>query len=201
MFVNIYASNKPENIRGIMLWSAIALFVGYQILNVFVPNSEMILYVWILDSATTAVALWIFAADAWAGIWRSMPRPRDFPIVGIWLKVLSAELQSINAIIYRLSGKPDWWLNNELLGGIILLSVVAVVCHVCTPGTVEEDGNPVVPRRNQYALAIGFGIAVFAVGALIASKPVIGPYLERSRPWIGDWWQTGIRLVPGASPT
>lgn len=203
MFVNIYADNRPETIRGIIIWATAALCVGYQILNIFVPNEDMIIYVRILDVAATAVALWIFAPDAWGGILRRTPVPRDFLIVGIWLKFLSSELQGIYAIIYRLGGAPKWFLNNELLPYIIILGIVAVVCHVCTPGALDaRDGRPAVPRRNQYGLAIGFGCAVLTVGLLIASKPDVLPWLERSRPYIGDWWRTGelhLWKVPASS--
>lgn len=192
MFVNIYADNRPETLRSIIIWAAAVLFIGYQILNAFVPNEDMIIYVRILDVAATAAALWIFAPDAWGGIIRKSPEPRDFLIVGIWLKFLSSELQGIYAIIYRLGGAPRWFLNNELLPGVIMVGVIAVVCHVLAPGAIgARDGRPAVPRRNQYGLAIGFGCAVLMVGALIASKPDVQPWLERTRPYIGDWWRTG----------
>lgn len=186
MFVNIYASNKPETIKSIIVWAAGFLLVGYQILNVFVPNADMIIYARILDTAATAVALIIFFPDTWHGFWRAIPKPRDFLIVGIWLKFLSAELQSIYALLYRLGGSPAWWLNNELLGVTVLISVIAVVCHVATPGTVEG----VVPRRNQYGLAIGFGAALLVILSFVANKPDIAPWLEMTRPYISDWWKS-----------
>ncbi|WP_147027136.1 hypothetical protein [Methylobacterium oxalidis] len=192
--MNIYADNRPENIKSIILWAAALLFLGYTVINAFVPNGEMVVYVRILDVAATAVALWIFAKDAWIGVLRPVPKPRDFLIVGIWLKFLSAELLGIYALVYRLAGTPAWFLNNELLSPIILISVIAVVLHVCTPGTI--DG--VVPRRNQYALAIGFGAAVLITGFMIASKPDLQPYLERTRPYIGDWFRTGE--IPSGPP-
>ncbi|UMY16681.1 hypothetical protein MMB17_18640 [Methylobacterium organophilum] len=200
--MNIYADNRPETIRSIIIWASAVFFTGYQILNVFVPNGEMILYVRILDVAATAVALWIFAPDAWGGFLRRTPIPRDFLIVGIWLKFLSSELQGIYAILYRLGGAPQWFLNNELLPWVIMIGIVAVVLHVCTPGALDErDGRPAVPRRNQYALAIGFGCAVLMVGALVASKPDVQPWLERTRPYIGDWWKTSFLSPAGAPPT
>ena len=197
VFVNIYADNRPETLRSIIIWAAAVLFIGYQILNAFVPNEDMIIYVRILDVAATAVALWIFAPDAWGGIIRKSPEPRDFLIVGIWLKFLSSELQGIYAIIYRLGGAPRWLLSNELLPLSIMVGVIAVVCHVLAPGAIgARDGRPAVPRRNQYGLAIGFGCAVLMVGSLIASRPDIRPWLDQARPYISDWWKTGL-LIKG----
>lgn len=198
-FVNIYAHNEPETLKSIILWAVVILFIGYQTINVFVPNEDMIIYVRVLDIAFTAVALVLFAPDAWLGIWRKVPKPRDFLIVGIWLKFFSAEWQSVNAVLYRLAGTPKWLLNNELLPWAIMVGIVAVVCHICTPGAVrKEGGSPAVPRRNFYALAISSGIAVLIVGLIIVNKPDIGPLMERIRPYIGDWWRTGF--VPGGVP-
>lgn len=199
LFVNVYAHNEPETLKSIILWAACVLFIGYQVLNVFVPNEDMIIYVRVLDIAFTAVALVLFAPDAWLGLWRRVPKPRDFLIVGIWLKFFSAECQSINAVLYRLAGTPKWLLNNEFLPLAIMVGIVAVVCHVCTPGSVkEEGGSPAVPRKNLYALAIGSGFAVLMVGIFIVSKPDVGPFMERARPYIGDFWKTGF--VPGGVP-
>lgn len=44
-----------------------------------------------------------------------------------------------------------------------------------------------MPRRSRVALGIGVGAAVLVVGAIIATRPDIGPAIERTRPWIGDW--------------
>ncbi len=200
-FFNIYqgkrvTERRPETIRNLIVFAAIGLFIGYQVINVFIPNAEMIIYVRILGIAANATALYIFAGDAWRGVWRATPLPRDFLICGIWLKFLADFLQGIYALVYRLAGTPAWFLNSEILSPIIMLGVVAVVLHMCVPGTVEG----VVPRRNQYALAAGFGIAVLLVGFLIASKPDIRPYIERARPYISDWWRTGSVEPPAGKP-
>lgn len=70
---------------------------------------------------------------------------------------------------------------------IVLASVVGAVLHVVAPGSV--DG--VVPRRNRLALGAGVGLAVLVVMALLITRPDIKPVIERTRPYIGDWFRTG----------
>lgn len=191
MFHGIYNDNRPENVKGIIILSAAFLFVGSQLLNLFIPNNELIIYARILDVSATAAALFIFAKDCWIGIMRAVPRPRDFLICGIWIKFLSAEILGIYALMFRLADNPAWFLNNELITPTICLSVIAVVLHLCTPGTVEG----VVPRKNQYALAVGIGVGVLLCGVLLASKPNIAPFINDLRPWIGDWWRTSLSAI------
>lgn len=190
MFLNIYqgkrvTESRPEDIRSIILWTGLLLFIGYQAINAFVPNGEMIVYVRILDISATTAALYIFARDAWKGLWRKVPRPRDFLIAGIWLKFFSAWLIGIYGVVYRLSGEPKWLFNNEILPVALFIGVIAVVLHVCTPGTAGS-----VPRKSQYALAISLAAATLLAGFLIASKPDIRPWVETLRPYIADWWRT-----------
>ena len=197
MFVNIYQgdTSKPETIRSIIVWAAVLLFIGYQIVNAFVANGEMIIYVRILDISATTAALYIFARDAWKGLWRRAPRPRDFLITGIWLKFFSAWLIGIYGVVYRLAGEPKWLFNNEILPLALMIGIVAVVLHICTPGTAGA-----VPRRSQYALAVSLGAATLIAGFLVASKPDIRPWVEPLKPWISDWWRTGEVKAPVEKP-
>jgi len=52
-------------------------------------------------------------------------------------------------------------------------------------------------RRSRIALGICVGAAVLVVGA---TRPDIGPAIERTRPYIGDWWRTGALPFGGATP-
>ncbi|MFY9294033.1 MAG: hypothetical protein WAP03_25565 [Methylorubrum rhodinum] len=67
--------------------------------------------------------------------------------------------------------------------------------HVCAPGLIAGE----VPRRQLIVFGVWVGLAVPLVGAVLATRPDIGPVIERARPWIGDWWRTGA--VPGTAPT
>lgn len=61
-----------------------------------------------------------------------------------------------------------------------------------------SDGE--VLRRSRIALGLGVGAAVLVVGAILTTRPDIGPAIERARPWIGDWWRTGEILSGGSAP-
>lgn len=188
-------NDGPTGIRQVLYLTGLLLFVGYQCVNVFVPNADMIVATRILAAAFYSVVVYAYAGDAWAAVRRPVPTKADFLIVGIWLSFLSHLMQTVYAAIYRLADAPQWLLNAEIVPVIVLISMLGAVCHVAATGSVNGE----VPRRSRIALGVGVGAAVLIVGAVVATRPDIGPAVERARPWIGDWWKTGF--VPGGVPT
>ncbi|CAO4133400.1 hypothetical protein OFEAOIEE_LOCUS1127 [Methylorubrum extorquens] len=79
----------------------------------------------------------------------------------------------------------------------MLFSMMAAVLHVAATGSIDGE----VPRRSRIALGICVGAAVLVVGAVVATRPDIGPAIERTRPYIGDWWRTGELPFGGPSPS
>lgn len=191
----IYNDESPERIRGTIYLSILLLFVGYQLINIVVPNADMILATRVLATGFYSAVLYVYWRDAWTALRKPDPRRSDFLIVGIWASFLSHWCQNLYSLAYRLAQAPQWLLTAEVVSPIVMLSVVAAVLHVAAPGAV--DGT--VPRRNRIALGVGVGIAALAVAALMAARPDIRPLIERTRPFIGDWFQTGM-MPPGAPP-
>ncbi|GEL44188.1 hypothetical protein MEX01_47790 [Methylorubrum extorquens] len=190
-------NDGPSGIRQILWLTALLLFTGYQIVNVFVPNADMIVATRILAAAFYSVVVYAYAGDAWAAVRRPVPTKADFLIVGIWLSFLSHLAQTVYAAIYRLADAPQWLLNAEIVPVIVLLSMMAAVLHVAATGSIDGE----VPRRSRIALGICVGAAVLMVGAIVATRPDIGPAIERTRPYIGDWWRTGEIPYAGPAPT
>lgn len=187
----------PEGIRQILYLTALVLIVGYQGFNAFVPNADMIVATRILAAGFYSVVVWAYAGDAWAAIRRPVPTKADYLILGIWLSFLSHLGQTVYATLYRLANAPQWLLNAEIVPIIVLFSMLASVLHVCATGAVDGE----VPRRSRIALGLCVGAAVLLVGAILATRPDIGPAIERTRPWIGDWWKTGEIWSGGPAPT
>ena len=183
----IYNDNRPEGVRGTIYLSCLLLFAGYQLINAFVPNSDMIVGVRLLAMSIYGGVCYIYAKDAWIAFRAAKPERTDFLILGIWLSFFSQFLQNVYAVTARLAGMPAWFLNSEILGPCVLISVVAGILHIAMPDALRGQ----VPRRNRYALGLGVACAVLVLGAVTASKPDINPYLEPLRPWIGDFWHTG----------
>lgn len=123
------------------------------------------------------------------------PQKSAFLVVGIWLSFLSRLLQTIDAIVHRLADAPPWLLNAEIVPFTGQASILAAMLHIVATGAIEGE----VPRRSQVALGISVGLAVILLGAILATRPDVGPIIERARPWIGDGWRTGE--LPGAVPT
>lgn len=209
----IYNDTRPEGIRGTIYLSTLLLFAGYELVNVFTPNSDMIVAARILAASIYGAVIYIYAPDAFLALRRPIPYPipeetddqmrqyilrlerervrQDFLILGIWLSFLSQFLQAVYAVLARLAGMPRWFVDSEILGHAVLISVVGGILHLTIPGVV--DGN--VPRRNRFTLGAGVAVAILIVGAVTASKPNIGPQLDLLRPWIGDWWGTTL-IIP-----
>lgn len=190
----IYNDPRPEQIRGTIYFSALILFAGYQCLNAFVPNADLILATRTLAVGFYTAVLYIYGPDAWRALTAPKPKRSDFLIVGIWVSFASHDAQSLYSILYRLA-PSQWLLNSEVVSPIVLLAVIGAILHISAPGAV--DGT--VPRRNRMALGFGVGIATIMVAVLLVTRPDIGPLLERTRPWIGDWWSTGALLGNPAS--
>lgn len=185
----------PEGIRGVLYLTALVLFLGYQTINVFVPNADMIVAARILAAGFYSAVIYVYAPHAWEAVRRPKPEGADFLVVGIVLSFLSHLGQTVYAIVYRLAEAPKWLLNAEVVAPIVLLSMLAATLHVCAPGLIAGE----VPRRQRIVFGVWVGLAVLLVGAVLATRPDIGPVIERARPWIGDWWRTGA--VPGTVPT
>lgn len=191
----IYDQKGPEHIRGAIWLTVLFLGVGYAIINAFVPNSDMNIAIGVLQASAATMVVYIYGKDAWQALKKREPARTDFLIVGIVLAWLSTDGQAILAVLFRLAGMPAWFVNSELYAPIRLLSVVAAVLHVSAPGAV--DG--LVPRKNRLAMGLGLGGAVLIVLVLLWQRPDMGPLIERTRPYIGDFWNQSLHMLPGAS--
>lgn len=189
----LYSDNEPSLIRGRLWFSFLVLFVGYNIVNVFVQNPDMIIACRIIQASTSVVVLYVYFEDAWVGFKKAVPAREDYLIVGIWLAWLATFLQAMFSVMWRLAGGPDWLTNAEINAPFIILSVLGGMLHVSAPGAL--DG--VVPRKNRVAMGMAFGVSLAIVTGLFATRPNIGPMIERARPYIGDFWgNSAERLAP-----
>lgn len=187
----ILSLNRPDRIRQTILACVVALFLGYQGINAFVPNADMILATRVLAAGFYMALLYVYGPDAWLALRTATPKRSDFLVVGIWIGFASHFWQDVYSIVYRLA-PSEWLLNAEIISPGILLSAIAVVLHVSAPGAV--DGT--VPRRNRIALGAGVGVATLLVGLLLVTRPDIRPFVDGLRPWIGDFWHTGGLSAP-----
>jgi len=194
----IYNDDRPERIRGAIYLTTILLFILYQAINAFVPNADMIVAVRVLACSVYAAVIYVYGRDAWVAVSTPDPKRSDFLIVGIVLSFMSHFGQSAYAIAYRLADAPAWLLNAEVIAPVVILSMVAGVLHVTAPESIEGT----VPRRNRYALGAFVGLAVLMLGVLLTTRPDVRPWIDRARPYIGDFWHTGeMNVGRGAPPT
>lgn len=183
----IYDSDRPENIRSIIGWLVGTLAFGYLLLNVFTPNADMNIGIDVLLSVMSIAALTYYAGAAIRAILTSSRAYIDYLIVAIALSWLSQGGQAALRVIARLSKFDPAFVNNELFGILKLASVVAAVCHILPRGAA--DG--VVPKSNTATVLSAFVIAAILAVVVVATKPDPRLFIERSRPYIGDWFRPG----------
>lgn len=184
----IYDKEGPYTIFERVSVAVILLTLGYETLNVFISNAEMLKYWRILGVASYAVSLYIFAPDCWVGMFKRPPRPRDYVICAIWLKFFGDWLFALHSLVFRLAGEPRWMLNNELLPGILNVGMIAVYLHISSPGQNGEG----VPQRNRYAMAYGIGASILLIGLVATGYPSIAPIVNSACPYLSDWFGTDL---------
>lgn len=186
-----------ENIRGVIWWTVIFMGAGFLALNAFHPNNDVNIAVDILIGVMSTMALSFYIFTAIKAVWTGSRAHVDYLIVGIALSWLSQDGQAWLRVISRLSGFDPAFVNSELFAPIKLLSVVAAVLHVVPKGAA----NGVVPRGNSAAVAASFVVAAVIATLVLTFKPNPKPYIDMMPGWSRDFFQTGGRAVPGASPS
>ena len=189
---SIYDSDKPENIRSIIAWLIGFLTFGYIALNAFVPNGDMNIGIDVLLTVMALSALSYYIAAALRAIISGSRVYIDFLIVAISLSWLSQGGQAALRVITRLSGFDPAFVNNELFGVFKLMSVIAAVLHILPRGAA--DG--VVPKSNTATVLGSFLFAAVLAVTVVVTKPDPKPLIDRSLPWIGDWFRSGEIRVP-----
>ena len=176
----IYNGRTPELIKGRIWLTVLLIFALFGVVNVFTPNADLIIASHVMRLSASAVVVYVYWPEAWAGVRAAEPERSDYLIVGIVFSFLSNMLQSLFSLIGRMGGLPKWWLDSQLVGPTLLLSVLAAVLHVSAPDAVKKQ----VPKRNRIAMGFAFGATILAVASLGVTQPDIGPYLEKARPYL-----------------
>lgn len=183
----IYDPKEPQKIRDLIFLTVVVCGFGYAVINMFVPNEDMIIACRVLQAAASVMVLAVYGSDAIRALRTPTPSRTDFLLLGIscgWLASLS---QSLYSILYRLAGAPAWMLTIEIVAPTVLLSVIGALLHVAAPGAF--DGN--LPRRNKIAIGAMFGAAALVVFGLLVYRPDISDWVERTPWWLRDMWETG----------
>lgn len=182
-----YDWNGPEGIKDRAILAAILIFMVVGVLDVFLPNADVILLARILQAAGAATVVVIYWPDFIEAIRSEEPELGDFLIFGVTIGWAATFCQAMFVIVFRLSGNP-WWLANSDLNLLwIASSILSSVMHVIAPGAVRNE----VPRRNRIGLGIGTFAGIFCACSLMVAKPDIGAYVELARPYIADVLKSG----------
>jgi hypothetical protein len=183
----IYDSKDEKGLKDKAIFSAIIIFVVVGILDVFLPNADVILLARTLQAAGAATVVVIYWPDFIASLRMDEPQLGDFLIFGVTIGWMATFCQAIFVIIFRLAGNPWWFANSDLNLIWIATSILSAVMHVIAPGMIRGE----VPRRNRIGLGVGTFMGVFIACSVMLIKPDLTVALERARPYIADIFGNG----------
>lgn len=190
----LYSDATPETIRSRVVFSSIMIIGVFLMLDVFVPDGDLIIAGRIFQASTAASVVVVYYPDARLAWKSNSPEVGDYLIVGITIGWGATFCQAMFSVIFRLAGQPWWFANADVNSLWILMSSISGWLHILAPGAV--DG--VVPRRNRIGLGVGIGLAVCATCLVLWSRPNIAPFLEFFRPVLEDTVGWSIRTIQKA---
>jgi hypothetical protein len=186
----IYDSKGEKGLRDKAIFSAILIFAVVGVLDVFLPNGDVILLARTLQAAGAATVVVVYWPDFVAALRTDEPQLGDFLIFGVTIGWMATFCQAIFVIIFRLSGNPWWFANSDLNLIWIATSILSAVMHVIAPGMIRGE----VPRRNRIGLGVGTFMGVFLAISVMLIKPDLTNALESIRPYISDIFGSGPSL-------
>ncbi|MEE7438885.1 hypothetical protein [Methylobacterium oryzae] len=182
-----YDFNGEERLKDKAIFAAIIIFAVVGVLDVFLPNADVILLARTLQAAGSATVVVVYWPDFVEALRSKEPELGDFLIFGVTVGWMATFCQAMFVIIFRLSGNPWWFANSDLNLLWIAMSILSSVMHVIAPGLVRNE----VPRRNRIGLGIGTFLGVFLACSVMLIKPDLTEALERARPYISDVFKSG----------
>ena len=183
----IYDQQGRQTLKDKAIFAAILIFAVVGILDVFLPNADVILLARTLQAAGAATVVVIYWPDFVAALRTDEPELGDFLIFGVTIGWMATFCQAIFVIIFRLSGNPWWFANSDLNLLWISTSILSAVMHVIAPGMIRGE----VPRRNRIGLGVGTFMGVFLACSVMLIKPDLTAAMNYARPYISDVFGTG----------
>ncbi|WP_267422461.1 hypothetical protein [Methylobacterium sp. GC_Met_2] len=183
----IYDFRGTEALKDKAIFAAIIIFALVGVLDVFLPNADVILLARTLQAAGSAIVVVVYWPDFIEALRTKKPELGDFLIFGVTIGWMATFCQAIFVIVFRVSGNPWWFANSDLNLLWIAMSILSSVMHVIAPGLVRNE----VPRRNRLGLGIGTFLGVFLACSVMLIKPDLAGVLEMARPYIADVFKSG----------
>jgi hypothetical protein len=160
------------------LWTAIALWSAFWVVEPFVEHHEYLFDV--MNALSVSVGIGILIAYS-EGIYESLVTKR--PIGGHWLILgiavtwVASSVRQIWNWAWRWLDQPLWMINHPFVAFLVWVLVTGGALHLMSKNAIEGQ----IPRRNWLRLGwwVALGLSVGLIVAIFLEEPNIETYRPR----------------------
>lgn len=175
-------------VRWLVLVSTI-LLIGFIAVDTVLPNQDLLLAERVLQFSFALAVMYVYWPEVVSSVGKKTAEHGDLLVLGIVAGQASTAGQALFVVVYRLAGSPPWLANADLLGLIVLGSIVASTLHILCPGAI----GGMIPKRNRILAGFTVGTGAMLVLFLLSYRPDISAVVEGLRPYLADWFGTNGR--------
>lgn len=167
-------------------WCALTATIAYVVLAVSLPLQPFLEFIRILQATAACLVVVAFSGDAWESLTREKPEHSDSLIIGIFLQHVAIFWTGFWLLLYRLSGRQEWMLNQLWFGFAAgWLSSAASFLHIYPAGVLRPgDGIDEVPPARLRMAGVVAASGVFAILIVLATQPDVRGVLDWARAWL-----------------
>lgn len=170
--------------RARMTWVMFAIIVLY-LESAHILTSAQSAEVWrslqISLSAMVCVAYARRAGRCFTVVGR-WPERIELISLGIVLSWASVFCNGAWGVFWRLSGQPEWMVNNYLYQSWVMFNCIAAGLHILAPNLLGQG----VPVLDRVRLGAAFGAAMALIAILAVARPDLRPYADILKEFVAE---------------
>lgn len=170
--------------RARMTWVVVGILLIYLESATILSNSQSA-EVWrslqISLSAMVCVAYARRAGRCFTVVGR-WPERIELISLGIVLSWASVFCNGAWGVFWRLSGQPEWMVNNDLYQSWVMFNCIAAGLHILAPNLVGQG----VPVLDRVRLGAAFGVAMALIAILAVARPDLRPYADFLKEFVAE---------------
>lgn len=170
--------------RARMTWVMLAIIAMY-LESAHVLNNSQSAEVWrSLQISLSAMVCVAYARRAGrcftvVGKW---PERIELISLGIVLSWASVFCNGAWGVFWRLSGQPEWMVNNDLYQSWVMFNCIAAGLHILAPNLMGQG----VPVLDRVRLGAAFGAAMALIAVLAVARPDLRPYADILKEFVAE---------------
>lgn len=162
-----------ELVRNRFLYIILGSLAFFLLLAIFTHDDPLLIIIRVLQGGLWTIVLVAYGAEAFRLMKRGEISEVALATTGIALAALYHILYSFWLLLWRLMGQPRDMVNNDYIGFVVWMSVVAAILLIGAPGAV----GGVIPRRTWLVIGTTFGIGIVIGSSIVAFNPEIAHWI------------------------